>query len=559
MFLGGLLAVMSTVPTPIENSEEGRAFLQARVSKYGLWGSGFGWLFLAQRLLGILVDQRWRELWHPSFVFHLLGAATLTGLGLAVARGTPSVNFVRRAELLGIFASSTFYALMGLWMWPFQSPHYIILLALAFALFARAIYVPSTFRWSLWVTVFPAIPLLVVTYMLYSRADFTPLVESAAAFYAHETAEQMRENLSSREVALGITVFTATWWLCVIAMCGAASHVIYGLRTKVRDATRLGQYTLVEKLGEGGMGAVYRARHAMLRRPTALKLLKTERAGADAIARFEKEVQLTAALTHPNTVTIFDYGRTPEGVFYYVMELLDGATVTDIVEATGAQPPARVVHILRDAASALAEAHGVHLIHRDIKPSNIMLVEQGGKPDVGKVLDFGLVKELEGAADVALTQANSITGTPQYLSPEGIVAPDTVDARSDIYALGAVGYYLLTGSHLFDGNTVVEVCGAHLHKTPEPPSERLGGRVPPDLEALILKCLAKVPEERPQSAEELERALDACDVEGEWSVEQARQWWRRHREALEEVRQGLEVSGSSQTVAVDFGSRKGAA
>ncbi len=555
----GMVFTMTKVPTPLEHTEEGRAFLQQRVSKYGIWGSGFGWLFLAQRLIGITVDQRWDELTDPSFVFHFLGAATLLALGLACMRGTPSVGFIRGAEVLGMLASSTFYALMGLWMWPFSSPHYIILLALAFGLIVRAIYVPSSFRWSLLVTALPGIPLLVVTYLLYAKTDFSPLVESAAAFYGRETPEQVRENLVSSDIAAGITVFTGTWWLCVLAICGSASRVIYGLRTKVREVTRLGQYTLLEKLGEGGMGAVYRARHAMLRRPTALKLLKTERAGAEAIARFEKEVQLTAALTHPNTVTIFDYGRTPEGVFYYVMELLDGATVTDIVEATGAQPPARVVHILRDAASALAEAHGVNLIHRDIKPSNIMLVEQGGKPDVGKVLDFGLVKELEGAEDVALTQANSITGTPQYLSPEGIVAPDTVDARSDIYALGAVGYYLLTGSHLFDGNTVVEVCGAHLHKTPEPLSERLGGEVPPDLEALILKCLSKMPEERPQSAEELERALDACEVDGEWTVEQARNWWQRHREALDEARERHYVTGSSQTVAVDFGSRKGAA
>ncbi len=503
---------MSTLPTPLEHTEEGRAFLQQRVSKYGIWGSGFGWVFLAQRLVDMTIHQRWEELTHPSFVFHFLGAGALLALGLACARGTPSVGFIRSAEVVGILASSTFYALMGLWMWPFQNPHYIILLALACGLFARAIYVPSSFRWSLLVTALPGIPLLVVTYLLYSNTDFTPLAESAAAFYGLETAEQVRENLVSSDVAVGITVFTGTWWLCVLAICSSASRVIYGLRTKVRDVTRLGQYTLLEKLGEGGMGAVYRARHAMLRRPTALKLLKTERAGAEAIARFEKEVQLTAALTHPNTVTIFDYGRTPEGVFYYVMELLDGATVTDIVEATGAQDPARVVHILRDAASALAEAHDAELIHRDIKPSNIMLVEQGGKPDVAKVLDFGLVKELEGADDAGLTQANSITGTPQYLAPEAITAPASVDARSDLYALGAVGYFLLTGSHVFEGATIVEVCGAHLHKTPEPLSERLGDPLPPDLEALILKCLAKKPEERPQSADELERALAACEI-----------------------------------------------
>ncbi len=234
------------------------------------------------------------------------------------------------------------------------------------------------------------------------------------------------------------------------------------------------------------MGIVYRASHAMLRRPTAIKLLPADRAGNETLARFEKEVQLTASLTHPNTVTIFDYGRTPDGIFYYAMELLDGATLADVVEVDGPQPAARVAQILGQAAGALAEAHAVKLIHRDVKPANIMLVEQGGKPDVAKVLDFGLVKELDATASPELTQIDAVTGTPQYMAPESIRAPDEVDARSDIYALGAVGYFLLTGEHVFTADTVVEVCAKHLNDEPVAPSERLGAAVPADLETLIL-------------------------------------------------------------------------
>ena len=187
----------------------------------------------------------------------------------------------------------------------------------------------------------------------------------------------------------------------------------------------------------------------MLKRPTAIKLLRPEIADRDALDRFRREVQLTAKLTHPNTVTIYDYGRTPEGLFYYAMELLSGATLTQVVEAGGPQPVERVVRILRDAALALNEAHDVGLIHRDIKPSNIMLARQGGIPDVTKVLDFGLVKNLGKVDDLEQTNTMSIKGTPHYLSPEAIQDPQGIDARTDLYALGAVGYYLLAGRHVF--------------------------------------------------------------------------------------------------------------
>jgi eukaryotic-like serine/threonine-protein kinase len=541
--------------TNFENAEESRAFLQRRVSGFGIWGSCLGWLFLFIRTIDLILGRDFAELVEPSYLFHAVAAACLLLLGLLNRTGRRTVRFIRTSELVLTLASCTFYSLMGLTIWPYVQPHYLILLALGLGLITRAIYVPSSFSWSLRVTGLPGIPFLIVTYLLYRDLDWAPLAPQAALFF-HKPELELRENLDSRSMALGVVVFAAAWWVCILAICASASRIIYGLRKQVHSAMQLGQYTLVEKLGEGGMGAVYRAKHAMLRRPTALKLLPVDKSSAEAIARFEKEVQLTAMLTHPNTVTIFDYGRTPDRVFYYVMELLEGATLTDVVESTGPLPASRVVRILRHVAGALAEAHGVHLIHRDIKPSNIMLVEQGARADVAKVLDFGLVKQLDHSGDAALTQEDSITGTPHYLSPEAITNPDAVDARSDIYALGAVGYYLLTGETVFTSGTIVAICSDHLHAVPQPPSERLGAPVPRALEELILKCLKKVPAERPQTADEIESALEHSELADDWTDQKARAWWTEHRSTLERARSERAISETDRTVAVDFAERE---
>jgi tRNA A-37 threonylcarbamoyl transferase component Bud32 len=338
----------------------------------------------------------------------------------------------------------------------------------------------------------------------------------------------------------------AAWGVIFTIATVIVSRVIYGLQRTVREAMQLGNYTLEEKLGEGGMGIVYRARHAMLRRRTAVKLLPPEKAGEQAVARFEREVQLTAQLTHPNTVTVFDFGRTPDGIFYYAMELLGGASLEDVVALDGAQPPGRVIHVLQHVAGALSEAHAIGLIHRDIKPANIFLCEQGGEPDVPKVLDFGLVKEMSEDGRVGLTRADQITGTPLYMSPESIRAPGTMDGRSDLYALGAVGYYLLTGGHVFEGNTLVEVCGHHLHTPPQAPSQRLGKAVPEDLEALLMECLEKDPSRRPESATVLRQRLQRCRSFGEWDVERARRWWNDNSATIRERRAAPSAPGSGE-------------
>src|SRR4029450_10441937 len=266
------------------------------------------------------------------------------------------------------------------------------------------------------------------------------------------------------------TVNALLWAAVAVAICAVTSRTIYGLRQQVRAARQRGQYTLLDKLGEGGMGEVYRAQHAMLRRPTAVKLLRPGVSGESALQRFEREVQLTSILTHPNTVSVYDYGRTADGVFYYAMEYLEGLNLEELVGGYGREAPGGVVPVLRQVTSALGEAHAIGLIHRDVKPANVILCERGGVPDAAKVFDFGLVRETRGVDAAALTGANAVTGTPLFLSPEALAAPDSLDARSDLYALGGVAYYLLAGRHVFEGRTVVEVCGHHLHTAPVPPS-----------------------------------------------------------------------------------------
>jgi hypothetical protein len=292
---------------------------------------------------------------------------------------------------------------------------------------------------------------------------------------------------------------------------------------------QLGQYTLEEKIGEGGMGAVYRARHAFLRRPTAVKMISSRATSDDALRRFEREVQLTSRLNHPNTIAVYDYGRTPEGVFYYAMEYLDGLNLEELVKINRAQPEGRVINILRQICGSLAEAHAIGLIHRDIKPANIFLTNRAGIPDYVKVLDFGLVKAVDADEEAKITRANVSVGTPYYMSPEAVERPDTITALSDIYAIGAVGYFLLTGSTVFTGKTVMEICMKHVRTAPDAPSKRLGHAVTDSLEAIILRCLAKTPTDRPHSARALLEELEQCEPTGAWTRADAESWWAAFR------------------------------
>ncbi len=312
-------------------------------------------------------------------------------------------------------------------------------------------------------------------------------------------------------------------------------------------AKQLGPYTLEHKLGAGGMGVVYKARHALLRRPTAVKLLPVDKIGEASLTRFEREVQNTADLTHPNIVSIHDYGRSAEGMFYYAMEYLDGVDLDALVRRSGPLPPARAVHILKQVADALDEAHHRGLVHRDIKPANIMLCRIGNRPDVVKVLDFGLVKEL--GTDVVVTQDGSFAGTPAFLAPEAMTDPASVGPPADLYGLGAVAYWLLTGRTVFLAKTTLDMCAKQLHTPPEPPSVHMPS-LPAALDELVLACLVKAPEARTATARALLRQLDAVEqsLPERWTAEQGHAWWNRLEQLRPDAASGKDSSAHPLTL-----------
>lgn len=309
----------------------------------------------------------------------------------------------------------------------------------------------------------------------------------------------------------------------IVAVVGA--HVIYTVRREAFEAKQLGQYQLKDKLGEGGMGEVYEAEHQLLKRPCAVKLIRRDKAGDSAVlARFEREVRATAALTHWNVIAIYDYGQSDDGTFYYVMELLPGMGLDRLIQKYRLLPADRTIHFLVQACAALREAHAKGLIHRDIKPANIIATERGGVYDVAKVLDFGLVREtLTNLGEANITQTGTFSGSPLYMCPEQAKSYDKLDARSDIYSLGTVAYHLVTGIPPFTGDSAWDIIVAHSRDPVKPPSKIRD--VPADLELVILKCLEKKPEDRYQTVQELSQALQACDAYGKWTPERAEKWW----------------------------------
>ena len=300
-----------------------------------------------------------------------------------------------------------------------------------------------------------------------------------------------------------------------------------------REPRRFGMYSVQKLLGTGGMGRVYKARHALLRRPAAVKVLSPELATELGRKRFEREVQLCAQLTHPNTVSIFDYGRTRDGTLYYVMEYLDGVDLLRLGRVDGPQSPGRTIRILEQVLGSLGEAHQAGMVHRDVKPSNILLCEHGGMPDVAKVVDFGLVKPTQDVSQSSqqLTGEGMVIGTPKYLAPEVLCAASTADARSDLYSVGLVGYWLLTGKHAFDGSNLGIVYQAQLHDPPPDLDEARGSAVPDDLKAVIVDTLDKNPANRPQRTSELRDALLACRAASDWTEGTARAWWAQARDS----------------------------
>jgi len=316
------------------------------------------------------------------------------------------------------------------------------------------------------------------------------------------------------------------------------SHRINSLRRQVYEARKLNQYQLFERLGAGGMGEVFRGEHVLLRRTCAIKLIRADQANDPVtLSRFEREVQAMANLTHWNSVEVYDYGRAEDGTFYYVMEYLPGMSLQELTDRFGPLPPGRAVHFLRQVCAALREAHGIGVIHRDIKPSNIIACERGGVQDVAKLLDFGLVQCLGIAkCDSKLTIQGTILGSPPYMSPEQAMGKDKIDVRTDIYSLGALAYFLVTGQPPFVRETAMEMLVCHVHEPVTPPTDHRP-ELPYDLQQVILRCLSKSPEDRFQDIVSVERALAECACVDDWTEERAQQWWHEGRSPRREVQE----------------------
>ncbi|MDH3496277.1 MAG: serine/threonine protein kinase [Gemmatimonadota bacterium] len=388
-----------------------------------------------------------------------------------------------------------------------------------------AAVVPNGISWTtVWIVIFPLI------------VPAPPRKALVAALAAASVRPVFFGILAARGVeipALGALIqFSLPNYVCV-GIAWAAGTIVIGWGHEVAKARRMGSYQLVERLGEGGMGEVWRAEHRMLARPAAIKLIHPESLGsspgerATLVKRFEREAKATAALSSPHTVQLFDFGVTEDGTFYYVMELLRGLDLDVLVQRFGPMPAPRAAHLLRQACASLAEAHAQGLVHRDIKPGNLFLCRVGHEHDFVKVLDFGLVKRVE-AKDPTLTAQNVATGTPAFMAPEIALGEPRIDARADIYALGCLGYWLVTGANVFRASSPMRVMLAHAHETPDPPSRRSEVGIPGPFEAIVMRCLAKNPADRFATADDLMAALEVAAGEDRWTSHDAKRWWRTH-------------------------------
>ncbi len=446
------------------------------------------------------------------FGFH----ATLTVViailaGVLCHRCVIPLSWLRGAELIVFGLPGLFFVALQYWSalaccqegyFDIDAGAWLILM------FTYALFIPNTFRRAaLVIGAMGVVPVL----LLYAMFWTNPQVRALA------------------------TVYDLTGFTMVMAISAGASllgvDTIGSLRREAFEAKQLGQYRLKQQIGAGGMGEVYLAEHQWLKRPCVVKLIRPDKAGDPRLlARFQREVRATARLSHWNTVEIFDYGSTEDGTFYYVMEYLPGMSLAELVERFGPLPPERVVYLLRQVCDALDEAHTKGLVHRDIKPGNIFAAQRGGIHDVAKLLDFGLVKPLLEDHPMQLTTDGAITGSPLFMSPEQAAGEQEVDVRSDIYSLGAVGYYLLTGRPPFESDKPMKVLLAHIRQ-PAPPLTQYRPDVPPDLEAVILRCLEKTPADRFPDVTALAQALDACQAAGKWARYHAARWWETHQKA----------------------------
>lgn len=498
---------------PQMNSET-RCLLRTRLRTVAvLLFIGFA-AFLGWSLIELTMDARWPD-FRDMFFVHI-GVTVLLALVAwkLCSHCDLSLGRLRLAEVLVFGIPALFFVLMN-----YQRLHFAatqmddhahvpnLTSGWMLLIFCYALFVPHTWQRAAYGIISLALaPVLVSLFAYFTMPAYASLMN-------HEFSGSLTEQALMMALA------------AMIALVGV--HTIGALRREAFVAKSLGQYRLKQLLGSGGMGEVYLAEHEMMKRPCAVKVIRPEKAGdPKVLARFEREVRATAKLSHWNSIDIYDYGRTEDGTFYYVMEFLPGHNLGELVERRGPLPASRIVYLMRQVCDALAEAHGHGLIHRDIKPANLYCAFRGGMFDVAKLLDFGLAKPLAELQAGGLTQDGAITGSPLFMSPEQAKS-DEVDARSDIYSLGAVMYFMATGRAPFNYANPLKVMIAHSSEDPEPP-RYLNADVSPELEEVILRAMEKRPEDRFQSVEELRAALDAIPLEGEWNSRLAADWWNNY-------------------------------
>ncbi|MBA3453117.1 MAG: serine/threonine protein kinase [Deltaproteobacteria bacterium] len=516
--------------------EESRRYLQARLI---VFSSLMFWSFVAFLAYISILYVVYPSLEPKHNRIILIGAGcglTLLAVSwrLVLVRGTPTLAVLNWIDAFYALGTGTCFAFGAYLATDLKPAPYSCLLFTALMALTRAIMVPSSGKR----TAFLAL------------LAFAPFLVAGAGLALGEW-----KDLPGPAIFFSLVLVCAV----VVSLATTGSKILYGLRQRVSAATQLGQYTLERKIGEGGMGAVYLARHVLLKRPTAIKLLLPDLVGADTVDRFEREVQHMSQLTHPNTVAVFDYGRSFDGVFYYAMEYLDGVDLEHLVHDFGPLPADRVVSILIQVCGAINEAHANGIIHRDIKPANIILCERGRVADVAKVVDYGLVKKIStnDSRDQAMLSRTALTidsqtilGTPGYLAPEAVRDPQNIGRSVDLYSIGAVGYYLLTGKRLFEGETAMAICVQHLTGTPVPPSQCTATKIPAELEAIILSCVAQDAADRPPDAARLARLLREVPPTGDWDDARALAWWAEF-----EQRKAPPMASASLTIEIDLGQR----
>jgi len=492
------------------DTSNGAEFIQQRIALYAKIVAAIAFGFLIIRVItgSIVTGVPLLELFsRREMLTHAAGTVFIAAVWVACRRGRLSLSTLAMLDAAASVGSST--------AWAFSiGPRdvdslYAAILATTLTVVGRSTIVPSKTGRTLGLAVLAHVPLAAIVWLRIGS-------DSPAAIFS--------------------AINQGVWGLAAIAVASINTRVIYDLRRSVREAKELGPYALEERLGAGGMGEVWRARHRFLVRAAAVKLVRPELIAsrtdpAVLLRRFEREARATAALRSPHTVQLYDFGQADDGTLYYVMEMLVGIDLDNLVSRFGPVPAERAIHILKQVCHSLSEAHQNGLTHRDVKPANIFVSCIGSELDFVKVLDFGLVRlqqERPAGDELKLTVEGAVAGTPAYSAPEVVLGLTSYDHRVDIYAVGCVGYWLLTGKLVFDGDTPMQMMLHHAHTPPPRPQTRTELPIPPELEQIIMDCLEKDPARRPASADELAGRLSACPVPQQWTRERADRWWNTH-------------------------------